>query len=209
MDRPADHRGARVRLADVSQIAVRTRIERFIADVESSEYERFYGDIPRTPLFLRFILDVLDRRDPRNVRRAALFRVWAEQKIARDVELPKEKGGARLPIRTGVETVASTIDIAMRAMTEAAVCMTVVRDGAVELLPDCTFDAIRAAMAGDAPDSAEALALNSLLITTSDDESRLRFAHRVFQEFFLAEAASRFGNTRLPSEVGEWQRTGP
>jgi hypothetical protein len=196
---------ARLRFAEERNFDVRARLRAFIQEVESGRYADFYGDIPRTPLFLRFILDVLERRDPRNATRRELIRFWAEQKIARDVDVPKVKGGGRLPIRADVTTAAATIDVAMRAMTEAAVCMTSVRNGALELLPDCTFDAIRAAMRDDAPDSAEALSLNSLLITTSGAVPRLRFAHRLFQEFFVAEAASRLAGTRLPPEVEQWR----
>jgi serine/threonine protein kinase len=195
---------ARLRFAETRTFDARERIRAFIEEVESGRYERFYGDIPRTPLFLRLIVDVLERRDPRNVSRRDLFRFWAEQKIARDVDLPKAKRGARLPIRSDVTTTAATIHIAMRAMTEAAVCMTETRDGQVELLPDCTFDEIRDAMGDEAPGSPEALVLNSLLITTADPVPRLRFVHRVFQEFFVAEAAERFVGVRLPSEVEEW-----
>ena len=186
---------ARLRLAEVTQTKARRRIEAFIKDVENGDYLRFYGDIPRTPLFLRFILDVLDRRDPRDMNRRDLFRYWAEQKIARDFKLPRKKGGARIPIRKGVTTVDETIALSFEAMTAAADCMTEVRDGVVELLPDCTFEQIRAAMGADAPDSAEALALNSLLITMSGTEGRMRFAHRVFQEFFLG--------ARLPASAGD------
>jgi hypothetical protein len=196
---------ARLRLAEVPQFEARKRIDEFILDVENGLFERFYGDIPRTPLFLRFVLDVLERRDTRNIARRELFRFWAEQKIGRDVDVPKKKGGQRLPIRTGIISTQGTIAVAMRAMTEAAIAMTEIRDHSVELLPDCTFGSIRVAMGDDAPDSAEALALNSLLITTSDAEPRLRFAHRVFQEFFLAESASRFAGARLPPSVEEWQ----
>lgn len=59
-------------------------------------------------------------------------------------------------------------------------------------------------MGRGAPDSAESLALNSLLITTSAGAPRLRFAHRLFQEYFLAQAASRFTGKRLPDSVVEW-----
>ncbi|HEX2833228.1 MAG TPA: protein kinase [Thermoanaerobaculia bacterium] len=196
---------ARLRYAETRAAEARERIRTFLAEVESGSYARFYGDIPRTPLFLRFILDVLDRRDSRNMTRRTLFRYWAEQKIARDVEAPRAKGGVRLPIRATVTSAAATIATAMQAMTEAAFQMTAVRDGVVELLPSCSFESIREAMHVQAPDSAESLALNSLLITTSDAEPRLRFAHRVFQEFFTAEAADRFADARLPREVEAWQ----
>lgn len=196
---------ARLRLSEVRPYAARKRIEQFIGDLESGSFEQFYGTIPRTPLFLRFILDVLERRDTRMVPRRDLFRFWAEQKIERDVNVPKTRGGGRLPIRGGITTASETIAISMAAMTEAAVAMTEVRDGAVALLPDCSFEAIGEAMGDKAPDSPEALALNSLLITTSDGRQRLRFAHRVFQEFFLADAAPRFAGVPLPPEIEEWR----
>lgn len=195
---------ARLRLAEVTQPEARRRIETFINDVKDGDYLRFYGDIPRTPLFLRFILDLLDARDPRDMSRRVLFRYWAEQKIARDFDLPREKGGSRIPIRSGVASKDETIAISFRAMAAAAVCMTEVRDGVVELLSDCTFEQIREAMGADAPDSAESLALNSLLITMSASGDRMRFAHRVFQEFFVLEEASRFGTARLPVSPGDW-----
>jgi hypothetical protein len=179
---------ARLRLAEVKQIEVKRRIEAFIADVESGAYEPFYGDIPRTPLFLRFILDVLDRRDPRNVGRRELFELWARQKIERDFK----QGGSRVRIRSDVKNAEESIAVSFDAMRAAAQCMTEERDGKVELLPDCTFEAIRSAMGDRAPDSAEALALNSLLITMAtgglENPPHMRFAHRVFQEFFTSGA---------------------
>jgi hypothetical protein len=195
-----------MRLAETGDAGARLRISAFIRDIETGVYEQLYGDIPRTPLFLRFILDVLDTLDPRRFDRATLFRHWAEAKIARDVDHPLRKGGSRLPIRHGVATARETIGVAFAAMTEAAACMTEVCDGAVELLPECPFEALRTAMGKNAPDSAESLALNSLLIVTAGPEPRLRFAHRLFQEFFLARAASRFATATLPPAVRAWLR---
>lgn len=195
---------ARLRMSEVRHSEVRARIETFIGAVHSGEYHHYYGDIPRTPLFLRFILDVLERRDPRNANRRELFQYWAEQKIGRDFDMPSKAGGARLPIRRDVTTAEETIAVSFRAMTEAAVCMTEVEAGAVTLLPDCTFEEVRQAMGSLAPDSAESLVMNSLLITQAGHEQRLRFAHRVFQEFFLAQAMERFRGLRLPDSVTEW-----
>ena len=195
---------ARLRLATVRPRLVRERIEAFIASVESGEYERFYGDIPRTPLFLRFILDVLDRRDPRHMNRSTIMQYWAELKILRDVDAPHRRGGSRLPIRRDRTTARDVVALSRRTMIEAAAAMTDIRGDVVELLPDCSFATIRDRMGDDAPDSAESLALNSLLITTSAEEPRLRFAHRLFQEYFLAQAAPRFAGKRLPESVLQW-----
>jgi hypothetical protein len=199
---------ARVRLGEVRPPAARARIEAFISDIESGGYQSFYGNIPRTPLFLRFILDVLDRRNPHHMSRRALLQFWIEQKIARDVDAPKARGGARLPIRPGIKTAKETIALSLRAMRVAAVCMSRITGMTLELLPHCTFAAIRDEMGASAPNSAEALALNSVLITIGGAEPRLRFAHRIFQEFFLAEEAARFVGIQMPPEVAEWQAAG-
>lgn len=198
---------ATLRLADVRNVDVRERIATFIREVRNGRHRDLYGDITNNPLYLRFILDLLDRRDPRNVPRRELIRLWIEQKIERDVQVPVKKGGSRIAIRTGVATASETIPIAMRAMTEAACCMTETRDGAIELLPDCEFAAIRDAMGAAAPDSAESLVLNSVLVAASGRSGRLRFAHRIFQEFFLAEAALRFEGLRLPKTVADLRET--
>jgi hypothetical protein len=67
-------------------------------------------------------------------------------------------------------------------------------------------------MPANAPDSPTSLMLNSLLIPTSDRSpdgtQRMRFAHRIFQEFFLARAIADdptlFADATLPASITEW-----
>lgn len=62
----------------------RKRLDNLIRALETGEYETFYGDIPRRPLFLRMILDTVAARDVHQVRRSELVLEWASLKIARD-----------------------------------------------------------------------------------------------------------------------------
>jgi hypothetical protein len=97
-------------------------------------------------------------------------------------------------------------------MEAATVAMSRNVGGALEFVPSCTFADIRSAMRENAPDSPAALMVNSLLIPTEDrhiDGTQvMRFAHRVFQEFFLARAVvddpERFAGLTLPASVGQW-----
>lgn len=202
-------RAFRDRLLDPDAIQ---RVSRFVDAVGESSYASLYGDIPRTPLFLKFILDVLQEQDVHEIQRAALVQHWIRLKILRDVIAPARFGGARLPIRSGILTADDAVALSFRAMRVAALEMCTRKADRLELLPSCTFDAVRIAMDSDAPDSASSLMLNSVLIPAgerqADGTQAIRFAHRLFQEFFLASAlASKpalFDGATLPTEVAAW-----
>jgi hypothetical protein len=188
------------------------RVGQFIENVGEARYEQFYGDIPRTPLFLKFILDVLQEQDVEKLNRADLIEHWVRLKIVRDVVAPSRFGGARLPIRSDLVTSDDTVALSFTSMRAAALTMCRRQADRVELLPSCTFDAVRRAMGVDAPDSPTSLMLNSVLIPTADRQidgtQLIRFAHRMFQEFFLAsaliEAPDALDNAMLPEAVANW-----
>lgn len=197
------------RLTDSAAIE---RVSQFVEAVKSDRYAQMYGDIPRTPLYLKFILDVLQEQEIKDFDRAALIEQWIRRKIMRDVTAPARFGGARLPLKSGAAAIDDTVALSFRAMKTAALQMCSRRENRVELLPSCTFEAIRRAMGSDAPDSASSLLLNSVLLPTADREAdgtqSLRFAHRLFQEFFLASAIANepdsFKGAILPAAVVEW-----
>lgn len=187
------------------------RVTEFIASVNERRFDDVYGDIPRTPLFLKFILDVLRDDEAERLNRVELITHWARLKIARDVTAPARFGGRRIPIRAGVTSVDDTIALSFAAMRAAATAMCRRENVRVELLPSCMFGDIRRALGADAPDSPTALMLSSLLIPTEDRRAdgtqSMRFAHRIFQEFFLASAIAAeqlFDGLTLPDSVTEW-----
>lgn len=183
-------------------------LEKLIA---GGRYADFYGDIPKRPLFMRFIIETVLETDPHQVDRSQLVREWVRQKILRDVSNPKQFGGRRVPIDSETE-VLTTIELAFLAMTHAASLMTKIEEQSLVLLPSCRFDSLTAAhpRLGSIKEPT-GIVLNSLLIPVSvplGDASHIGFAHRLFQEYFLGKAIAEkiiiVNEANIPSSVQEW-----
>lgn len=201
--------------ATLSDPDARDRLRQLRSWLGGDRFEEVYGDIPHRPLFLRLIAETVaalglpsDR-----VGRAALFVDAVRLKIRRDVALPLRVGGVGRPSILGRPmAIADSIDLAWRAMVAAAARMVGEVDGVLELLPDCSYEAVR----DEVPDLREvdeplALFLHSLLLLSrrrsGHGERRIRFAHRAFQEFFLAWHLVETGATdgaRWPDSVRDW-----
>jgi hypothetical protein len=187
------------------------RLDKLEALIKSGEYSKFYGDIPRRPLFLRFIIDTVLEKDPHQVSRTELFYEWICQKILRDIGNPQQFGGSRVPIASE-NSDGATIELAFLAMTKAAALMTQTEQGTLQLLPSCNQDDLLASHPRlEAITDPVGLVLNSLLVpirAALGEGTRLGFAHRSFQEYFLARAINEgFVNVKgmgLPSSVTEW-----
>jgi hypothetical protein len=179
--------------------------------IGSGGYAEFYGDIPKRPLFLRFIIETVRERDPHHVDRAQLVREWAVQKVLRDIGNPQQFGGLRAPIASEADA-QTTVELAFLAMKHAAALMTKVTGGELEILPSCRFDALASAHPRlGAMSEPTGVVLNSLLVplrTPPSEPSRVGFAHRLFQEFFLGVAISEgiidAEGLTVPEAVKEW-----
>ena len=201
--------------------ASRARLAELEGLLGTGEFERLFGDIPLRPLFLRLLLDTVAAQGlPRlRVGRARLLHDWARRKIQRDINAPIRAGGeGRGGLLAEDESSATVVDLAWEAMLRAAAAMV----EKVEEAPDLTLvsecavkDVLRAS-----PHLQEIephrLASHSLLLLvgreTMGDPLRFRFAHRSFQEFFLAWHAIAEGRPGmlgrpLPPAVGEWVRS--
>ena len=192
----------------------RAHLIEFKTMVVTDQYVEYYGDIPHRPLFLGLILDDVVANGVQQRGRARLIDEWARRKIARDITAPAGPGReGRVPIAPDVGSVGATIDLAYRAMMRAALAMTERLGEVVDLLPTCTFESM---IEGDPKMEASAdavgLALNSLLLPTEPRRPgqalNMRFAHRAFQEFFLAMALvmdpDALADVTLPEEVESW-----
>ena len=119
-------------------------IDDFIAIIESDEYDKLYGDIPKRPLFLSFILEMVADRGVHHTGRAKLFYDWAQLKITRDIAQPMRWGNiGREPILSNAESMTTTLNLSFRAMMLAASCMVVQESNALELLPSCSVDEVK------------------------------------------------------------------
>lgn len=176
----------------LTEPAQRARLDQLIITIENGSYAEFYGDIPSRPLFLRFILDTVAERDVHHTGRAQLYYEWVRMKIARDVVNPMKWGSrGRAPIVSNTESVDATIRLSFQAMMLAAFHMSEFRENVLELLPSCAIDDV---LLSNEPlksvTDPTGLFLNSLLTPVFPSlpykPLRIRFAHRAYQEFFLA-----------------------
>lgn len=174
----------------VTDSDARRRLDDLIAAIESDRYEEYYGDIPRRPLFLRMILDTVAANDVHHVRRAQLVEEWALLKVERDVIASQRWGTSGRPPIARETSTRATVELSFTAMEAAARLMMTVHEGRTLLLPDCEARevALRVPALSTVPEY-DGLVLNSLLVPLVSRPSapqRLRFAHLLFQEFFLA-----------------------
>jgi len=196
--------------------AQQARLNQLIMTIEDGSYTNFYGSIPSRPLFLKFILDTVAERDIHQTGRAQLFYDWVRMKIARDTVNPMRWSSlGRAPIVGRTESVDATIRLSFLAMMLAAFQMTQQNGDVLELLPSCPIDdVLRASERLIGITDPTGLFLNSLLLPVSPSPTyeplRIRFAHRAYQEFFLAlylrEHPNMNGSIKVPDSVTEHLR---
>jgi len=195
--------------------AATARIDSFAALVRAGEYERLFGDIPRRPMFLSFILDSIreDGLPAHRVNRAELLMEWAKRKVARDIEAPIATGGrGRVPLASRQLGLEESVKMSMMLMRKAARCMSYIENEEMLQRGWCRLDDVRRSTPelGDLGSDLGVL-LNSLLQEAEDSALRglsVRFAHRMFEDFFLAwdlllDCRSSVG-FRVPKDVAEW-----
>jgi hypothetical protein len=184
----------------------RARLEAFIRLVVHGGYRAIYGDIPQRPLFLAMLLEWVRHHGTGRVGRAALVAHLARAKVHRDVLSPQTSGQlGRVPITEDAVGADLTEALAWAIMCKAATLMTSIRDGSIELIDFCRSDALEADPTG--------IVLNTLLVplkrSRPGEPFRVRFAHRAFQEFFLAHALlaqpELFADAAIPEQVARWR----
>lgn len=206
----------RRRLGEGVDPPAQAHLQDFLELVESGTYQRDYGTIPRTPLFLKFVLDTVEDHGARPTDRAALLDEWAERKIGRDVSEPREiNSEGRIPIVEGAESIGATIHYANEIMEHAAAVMTVWRDRgrSIEMKGYCKFATLKARCPELLRNAMEptGLTLNTLLVVANRPSRHipdLTFCHRIFQEYFLARDVVRrpqpYIGWKLPAEIEGW-----
>ncbi len=182
--------------------------------VLEGSYEALFGNLPRRPLFLAMLVDWVGEKGLQRVGRAELLCHMAARKIERDVLAPQRLGGSRLSIADAASSVHVTQEIAWLAMKHGACAMTTVVEGRLELTASCLLDQLvaRDSRLADIPAEPLRLTLNSLLIADGTPRPgrpvSVRFAHRAFQEYFLAWALLEnfdvAGRAPAPPPVREW-----
>jgi hypothetical protein len=182
------------------------------------EFERLFGDIPRRPLFLRLLLDTVAEVGLPSIRlgRARLLHDWVRWKILRDIDDPIRSGGeGRDDLLSEHESSETVIDLAWEAMLRAAALMVEPVEGVLDLSAECPVELVlRSSPRLAQIKEPRALFLHSLLSPvgrkTLGTSRSLRFAHRTFQEFFLAWYSllepGLLSAGALPPTVADWAR---
>jgi hypothetical protein len=201
------------RYRDTQAEGRRSNLDELVRIIDSGEYEEVYGDIPKRPLFLRFILDSVAEQGVKRKGKARLFYDWIELKIRRDVLNPTSLGGeGRKPILPNALETETTIRLAFKAMKLAAFKMTarLEQDNSLELLSSCDIeDVLLSDERLKTVLDPTGLFLHSLLIPhrSTPEKLEIEFAHRTYQEFFLAlyikDNQQQYDHINLPPAVEE------
>lgn len=197
------------RLKDVTE---KQNILAFADLVRHGTYVEYYGDIPRRPLFLRFILETVALSGIHRVGRAQLVEEWSRAKIVRDyIEPLKNAGLGRISIMKSGEPIESTIEIAFNAMKMASHLMSRVVEGRLEMLPACKVqDLLKQDCNLSNIVDPLGLFLNSLLVPIDSLglAGSIRFGHKLYQEYYLAryikDNESKFSGVDIPPSIMNW-----
>lgn len=195
--------------------SARAAVAELRALIAGGDYETYYGDVPRRPLFLGMIVDDAIAFGLRGRNRVELVDDWMMQKLIRDFQGPVAAGGSG---RVGLLKAGSRLDDQLRmarsVMALAARHMLAGSEsGPIELMPFVPESELRAILPMDSSAfDLTGLVTNSLLIPAGPSAPgrpvRLRFAHRLFQEYLLAESLVERPDTRmeprLPGSVRDW-----
>lgn len=167
----------------------RANLDDFIELVKNDDYERVYGDIPKRPLFLNYILESVAFEGVKRKSRAKLFYDWVRLKIKRDIRNPILAGGEGRNSILHNRVLSNEDDVlrlSFRIMKIAASKMTLVQNNRLELLPFCDIEEIKA----ESPDlafslDAVGLFLHSLLEEekSTAEKQTIKFSHRTYQGY--------------------------
>ncbi len=189
----------------------RANIEKFINLVATGGFEEVYGDIPKRPLFLNYILESVAAEGIKNKGKARLFKDWACLKIRRDFYNPILAGGeGRNSILQNhyFSDADEAVRLSFKIMKIAASKMVVVEKGSLELLPSCDIETVKSESV-ELTQSLDAinLFLHSLLEQEKSTAERqiIKFTHRTYQEFFLSlyinDNPEQFKDVNFPDAI--------
>lgn len=172
-----------------TESVAKERILDLMKMLEDGSFSKFYGDLPRNPLMLQFILEDVVEYGIRLSNRSSLLESWIKQKIRRDQS------------RTTRITVEENLDV--EDLTGRV--LTIMEHVAGRMVDPETHELLEVISSKEVLDLAAGqfgtvdllgLILNSLLLPVrarQGDSLPLAFAFRVVQEYFLARYLVRNG----------------
>jgi len=186
----------------------RQRLKNFKNLFTDNSYKEFYGELPKNPLFLQFILSDVVERDIHKVNRATLIYEWIRRKIVRDFD--KENRSFVVNNKISKLQLLSVVDKVLYTMERTAEKM--IDDSnleKVELTEYTTSQNVeeitKSVFKLDKVELIDIL-LNSVITSHAtlnrnnyrSTRHKITFAFKIFQEYFLACSLVR--NNKTPEK---------
>lgn len=177
-----------------------SRLDALLSLVTEGKYEEFYGDIPRRPLFLEMLVQDVITGEIKKRTVAQLYENYLWQKMERDIVSPFSQ--TIYPMRPSPSDKIDLYDLQQRfqRMLEIIAIKAVIDVGnnePVRLMEKFPEEWIKeAAIAAKLPaDSVLPYLMRTILVpvgkrTRKHTQLDIRFAHKSFQEYFLARYLS-------------------
>jgi len=170
------------------------KLEHFERAVETGQYEQFYGDIPKRPLFLKMLLVDVVKEDIRRRNLAEIYTGYLIDKFRIDRETSAMRPAVGRPLNSN-EDYTKLCALFFDILTLVASRMYDIVNGEVQMSRELDEGTLRECIAigtqGDALDLPSFLS-NSVLVPSRRRSSKVPdlsivFAHKSFQSFFLAK----------------------
>lgn len=165
-------------------------IETFIDIVEHGNYERYFGDIPKRPLFLKMLSDDISRHGLTEINLTKLYEKYLINKfnIDRDTSVNEPKSGRLFREKGDIYT---KIQILFRIMIQISGRMVQIRDGIAVLEESIAEQDIYSAIRENSQNIEEIIEIMMMSVLIPFDKRKItgfraKFAHRSFQEYFTA-----------------------
>lgn len=170
--------------------------------VADNRYERFYGDIPRRPLFLEMLIsDVrVNKINKRNI--SEIYTIYLTNKFLLDRHGAFASHSSRRPLSSKEDVNKVTgIILSILSIVATKMIIGVDKENALILASYIEEQKLEGLFAENGISKTIELMLHSVLVPMGirvNDNMSLKFAHKSFQEFFLARAI--FSNLLLHLE---------
>jgi hypothetical protein len=170
----------------------RERLQSLSAVLANDLGRDLYGDLPSNPFLLALLAEDVVNNGLHQLSRAGLVESWSRKKLVRDRDQTMRAVlDEELPLDAYVEQV-------MLLMEDIAVGMTEEADGVVELLESIDSETIvdmTRLRFPKAPNSVVPILLTTLLAPIPGSRAGVRFAYRLFHEYFVSRSLARDGRS--------------
>lgn len=178
-------------------------IQSLIDAIKKNVFEETLGGLLRHPLFLQMIVSIASEGHSIPKHPATLIESWVHLKIRRDIKVGR-------PVPWEIVDIDAFVEEIIEVMEDAALVMADMVNDEIELREDISRKELSGVLSkrGHPGVDPSSLVNVSLLVPTGrrqGKELRLKFFHRVLQEYFLARRW-RFEQPewKIPQEVSFW-----